>query len=161
MEARGLDMHNKIEIIIGFIVVAVAVIFFMFAYSTVRIKTSDKSYPLKARFTQVEGIVEGSDVLISGIKVGSVTSLKLDPSTYYAVMTFTVSDSVKLPVDSSVKIATNGLLGGKNVSISAGSSNEYLKSGDEVQYTQSSLNLEDLLSKFLFSMSSSKTTTTH
>ena len=154
-------MHNKIETIIGFVVVAVAVIFFMFAYSTVKIKTSDRSYPIKARFTQVEGIVEGSDVLISGIKVGTVTSLKLDPTTYYAVMTFSVSDAIKLPVDSSVKISTNGLLGGKNVSISVGSSSDFLKSGDEIQYTQSSLNLEDLLSKFLFSMSSSKTTTTH
>lgn len=149
-------MSNKLETIIGFIVLLVAVTFFVFTYNTTNIKKLDKSYPLKARFTQIEGIVVGSDVMMSGIKVGSVTSLKIDKDTYYAVMSFSVNNSLKLPIDSSVKIATNGLLGGKYVAITPGSSDEMFEAGAEVQYTQSSLNLESLLSKLLFSISSDK-----
>jgi phospholipid/cholesterol/gamma-HCH transport system substrate-binding protein len=152
--ARG--MSNRLETIIGLIVLMIAVAFFVFTYSTTNIKKLDKSYPLKARFTQVEGIVVGSDVMMSGIKVGSVTSLKIDKDTYYAVMGFSVDKSLKLPVDSSLKIATSGLLGGKYVAITAGSSEEMLEPNAEIKYTQASLNLEGLLSKLLFSISSDK-----
>lgn len=149
-------MSNKVETIIGFIVLLVALTFFVFAYNTTNIKRLDKAYPLKARFTQVEGVVVGSDVMMSGIKVGTVSSLKIDKDTYYAVMTFSVDDSLKIPVDSSLKIATSGLLGGKYVAINPGSSEEMLEPNAEIRFTQSSLNLEGLLSKLLFSMSSDK-----
>lgn len=149
-------MSNKIETVIGLIVLIVAIVFFVFAYNTTNIKKLDKSYPLKARFTQVDGIVVGSDVMMSGIKVGTVNNLKIDKDTYYAVMVFSVDDSLKLPSDSSVKIATNGLLGAKYVAITPGSSEEFLEPNAEIQFTQSSLNLESLLSKLLFSMSSDK-----
>jgi phospholipid/cholesterol/gamma-HCH transport system substrate-binding protein len=149
-------MSNKIETIIGLVVLLIAVTFFVFAYNTTNIKKLEKSYPLKARFNQVEGIVVGSDVMMSGIKVGSVTNLKIDKDTYYAVMTFSIDDSLKLPVDSSLKITTNGLLGGKYVAVVPGSSEEMLEPNAEIQYTQSSLNLESLLGKLLFSMSSDK-----
>lgn len=147
-------MSNKVETIIGFVVLLVALTFFVFAYNNTNIKKLDKSYPLKARFTQVEGVVVGSDVMMSGIKVGTVTSLKIDTDTYYAVMTVSVDESLKIPTDSSLKIATSGLLGGKYVSINPGSSEEMLGPNAEIRFTQSSLNLEGLLSKFLFSMSS-------
>ncbi len=149
-------MSNKLETIIGLIVLMIAVAFFVFTYSTTNIKKLDKSYQLKGRFTQVEGIVVGSDVMMSGIKVGSVTSLKIDRDTYYAIMTFSVDNSLKLPVDSSLKISTSGLLGGKYVAIIAGSSEEMLEPNAEIKYTQASLNLEGLLSKLLFSISSDK-----
>lgn len=150
-------MSNKLETIIGFVVLVIAVSFFIFTYNTTNIKKlNNSSYLLKARFTQVEGIVVGSDVMMSGIKVGTVTSLKIDKDTYYAVMVFSIDDSLKIPVDSSVKIATNGLLGGKYVSLTAGSSEEMLAPNAEVQYTQASLNLEGLLSKLLFSIADNK-----
>lgn len=149
-------MSNKLEAIIGFIVLIVAILFFIFTYKTTNIKTLNNSYPLKAQFTQVEGIVVGSDVMLSGIKVGVVTSLKIDTNTYYAIMTFVIDSAIKLPVDSSLKISTDGLLGEKYVSITAGASDKMLEPNDEIQYTQSSLNLENLLSKLLFSMASDK-----
>jgi phospholipid/cholesterol/gamma-HCH transport system substrate-binding protein len=149
-------MSNKLETVIGFIVLIIAMSFFIFAYNNTNVKKLDKAYPLKARFSQVEGIVVGSDVMMSGIKVGSVTSLKIDKDTYYAVMTFSVDNNLKIPSDSSLKISTNGLLGGKYVAIVAGSADDMLEPNAEVKYTQASLNLETLLGKFLFSVGDDK-----
>ena len=147
-------MDNKLETIIGFIVIAVAIGFMIFTYKVADVKTLDKTYSVKAKFDQVEGIIIGSDIRLSGIKIGSVVGLKLDPYNYNAVMTIAVNSVVQLPVDSSLKIVTSGLLGGKYVLIDAGSSEEMIQPDGEIKYTQSSINLESLISKFMFNLDS-------
>lgn len=142
--------RNLIETIIGFLVLLIAAIFFVFSYKVADIQKLDKTYELTAKFDQVEGIVVGSDVMVSGIKVGSVISLELDPKSYSALMNMAIRDRVRLPLDSSAKIVSAGLLGSKYVSIQAGSDTEMLENGDQIQYTQSSMNLENLISKFAF-----------
>lgn len=142
--------RNVIETVIGFLVLLIATVFFVFSYKIADVKKLDKTYELTAKFDQVEGIVIGSDVSISGIKVGTVTGLTLDPKTYYALMTMAINDNIKLPVDSSAKIVSEGLLGSKYVSLQAGADEEMLENGDQIQYTQSSMNLESLIGKFAF-----------
>ncbi|MEQ9115869.1 MAG: outer membrane lipid asymmetry maintenance protein MlaD [Rickettsiales bacterium] len=142
--------RNLIETIIGFLVIVIAAIFFVFSYKVADVKKLESTYDLIAKFDQVEGIVVGSDVAISGIKVGVVKALSLDPKDYYAKMTLAVSDTVKLPSDSSAKIVSEGLLGSKYVALEAGSDDEMLEGGDQILYTQSSMNLENLIGKFAF-----------
>ena len=85
---------------------------------------------------------------LAGIKVGAVTALALDPETYRARATFTVRDELRLPEDSDIKIASEGLLGGAFVEVTPGASDAMLRPGDEIVNTQGSVNLLNLLMRF-------------
>ena len=111
-------------------------------------------YTLHASFDNVGGISTGSDVRISGLKVGSVTALTIDPKTYQAVATFTVQSNIKLSEDSSATVATGGLLGGNFISLATGGDDKMLGDGGTITVTQSAVNLEDLLGKFIFNVGS-------
>ncbi len=111
-------------------------------------------YTLQASFDNVGGISTGSDVRISGLKVGSVTALAIDPKTYQAVATFTVQSDIKLSDDSSATVATGGLLGGNFISLATGGDDKMLGNGGTITVTQSAVNLEDLLGKFIFNVGS-------
>ncbi len=109
-------------------------------------------YTLHAAFDNVGGISSGADVRIAGLKVGSVTGLAIDPQTYQAVATFTVQSDIKLSADSSATIATGGLLGGNFISLAPGGDAKMLGDGGTITVTQSAVNLEDLLGKFIFNV---------
>ena len=126
----------------GFLVYAVA--------STGRAKVG--GYTLHAAFDNVGGIATGADVRVAGLKVGSVTGLAIDPRSYQAVATFTVQSDIKLSVDSSATIATGGLLGGNFISLATGGDDKMLPDGGTIGVTQSAVNLEDLLGKFIFNV---------
>ena len=86
---------NLAETLLGAVVLAGAVIFLTFAYSKGGLKTVD-GYSVVGKFDRVDGLAEGSDVRMSGIKIGTVISQKLDPKTYLAVLTMNVRKDVKL-----------------------------------------------------------------
>lgn len=117
-----------------------------------------RGYTLFAKFDRAEGIRVGTDVKISGLKVGFVTSAKIDPVSYFAIVEMRVDGNLPIPMDSSVAVSTNGLLGGKYLAITPGGDAEVLHPGDEIKYTQGSINLESLLSKFMFSSSDQEAT---
>ena len=146
--------QNIIETIIGFIVLGIALTFFAFAYTTGNSSSKDSGYTLKANFQNAEGIVQGSDVEVAGIKIGSVTSLTLDRNTFYAIMEIKVRDDIKLPTDSQAAIVSSGFLGGKFVSIVPGGDSTDLQHGDQIKLTQSSVNMEALIGKFMYSFGS-------
>lgn len=146
---------NLVETLIGAIVIGVAAVFLVFAYSTVGPKTGG-GYALTARFDRVDGLPVGADVRISGIKVGSVTGQDLDPATFRALVHFTVSSKVELPDDSSAKVATEGLLGGSYIAIEPGGSDKNLAAGGEIKYTQSSVDFMSLISRAVFGSSESQ-----
>jgi phospholipid/cholesterol/gamma-HCH transport system substrate-binding protein len=97
----------------------------------------------------------GSDVRLSGIKVGTVEKVVLDPKTYNAVVTLALDNSVKLPDDSSARITSDGLMGNQYLSIEPGASNQMIKPGGQIENTQGSIDLIGLLGKTVFSPSSS------
>jgi phospholipid/cholesterol/gamma-HCH transport system substrate-binding protein len=103
----------------------------------------------------VDGLEPGSDVRVSGIKVGSVLDQTLDPDTYRAEVRFTVRDGVELPADSSASVVSDGLLGGKYLRIVPGGDIDMLSAGDEVMLTQSAISLEDLIGHMVFGQGSS------
>jgi phospholipid/cholesterol/gamma-HCH transport system substrate-binding protein len=147
-------MNTKLETIIGFLVILVAVGFAVFSYKVSEIrKFSSDTYSVTARFNQVDGITAGSDIKISGINVGSVTGLKLDPASYDAVVTMSLKNDVKVPSDSSAQITTEGFLKNKHIAIYAGSSTEMLKNNGQIKFTQSSISLENLIGKLLYNFS--------
>lgn len=147
--------RNLIETIMGAVVLCVAVFFVVTAYRSSGIE-SESGYQISALFDHVDGINRGTDVKLGGIKIGSVEEMKLDPKTYRAELVLGINNEIKLPTDSTAEISSDGLLGGKFVSIVPGAEEDMLKSGGRIEYTQSSINLEQLLGKFAFGSADSK-----
>jgi phospholipid/cholesterol/gamma-HCH transport system substrate-binding protein len=142
--------NSTVETLIGAVVIAVAVIFLVFAYSSAGVGAIS-GYEVTARFDKAAGVNVGTDVRLSGIKVGTVQKVALDPKTYNAVVTLGLDNSVKLPDDSSVRITSDGLMGNQYLSIEPGGSNQMIKPGGQIENTQGSIDLIGLLGKFAFS----------
>jgi phospholipid/cholesterol/gamma-HCH transport system substrate-binding protein len=142
--------RNLLETLLGAIVLIVAIGFLLFAYNTSQVDQTG-GYELTARFDKVDGLERGSDVKISGIKVGTVIDQTLDPETYRAEVRFSLREDVQLPADTSAAVVSNGLLGGKYLALVPGGDIEMLEPGDEVTLTQSAVNLEDLIGHMIFS----------
>ena len=141
--------ENLLETIIGGVVIFIAALILGYAYVNTQDEDID-GYTLTAEFDRADGIVEGSDVKVSGIKVGKVTNLVLDPASYSAVTTVLLYRYVHVPVDTSAAIVSESLLGGKYIALSPGSDDKILKPGEKIHYTQSSIILESMIGKLLF-----------
>jgi len=142
--------RNLLETLLGAIVLIVAIGFLVFAYNTSQVDRNG-GYELIARFDKVDGLERGSDVRISGIKVGTVVSQSLDAETYRAEVRFSLREDIRLPADTSAAVVSNGLLGGKYLALVPGGDIEMLDAGEEVTLTQSAVNLEDLIGHMIFS----------
>lgn len=142
--------RNLIETVMGAVVLAVAGIFLVFAYSKAEIGTVD-GYRLQAKFDRIDGIRPGTDVRMSGIKVGTVTASALDPKTYLAVVQMNIREDVRVPADTAVAVATDGLLGDKFLALSPGGADEMLPDGGEITTTQGSVDLMGLVGQMIFS----------
>ena len=145
--------RNLLETVLGAVVIVVAVIFLVFAYHSAEIR-SVAGYPVTAKFDHIDGVREGADVRISGIKVGSIVGTSLDPKTFQAVVKLTIDNSIKLPVDTIATITQNGLLGDQYMSLVPGASDKQLAAGGELYNTQSAPNLMSLFGQAVFSMTS-------
>ena len=142
-------MSNLVETFIGALVIAVAGLFLYYAYS--HEETSRVSgYAVTASLDAAAGIAPGTDVRISGIKIGTVTGTSLDPKTYRAQVSMEIKPEIKLPTDSSLKVSQEGLLGSNFLSIEPGGADDTIKPGGEIQYTQGSIDLIGLVMKTMF-----------
>lgn len=146
--------RNVVEMVLGAVVLVIAAGFLVFSYSAADLKSTD-GYEISATFTEIGALRLGSDIRMSGVKIGSVSSLKLDPESYLARVTMNIDSHVQLPDDSSAIIASEGLMGGNFLSIQAGGSEDYLKEGGRIEYTQDAQNLEKILGQFIFSLQDS------
>ncbi len=142
--------NNMVETLVGAIVIVVAGAFLFFAYTTADVGDV-AGYTVTADFDSVDGLTVGSDVRMSGIKIGTVTSQELDPNTYLARVAMAIDPKVQLPDDSSIKITAEGLLGGNYLSIEPGGSEDLIADGGRIQFTQGSIDLIGLVGQAIFS----------
>ena len=142
--------ENKLEVIIGAVVIAVALGFVVFLYQSTGLSVSNsKHYELKADFRSADGIHVGTDVRLAGVKVGTVSDLSLNVDTYRAEAELAIENAVDIPEDSALTVSSEGLLGGNFIEIIPGASYEYMQPGDEFLDTQGSVSLISLLLKFV------------
>ena len=141
---------NVLETVMGAVVLLVAALFLFFAYNTSQLR-SVKGYELTADFERVDGIRDGGDVRISGIKIGSIVAQTLDPKTFLARLQLSVDPTIKLPDDTVAEIVSAGLLGDKYLSLVPGGSDTLIPPGGRIKYTQSSISLENLIGQMIFS----------
>ena len=149
--------RNVAETLTGAVVLVIAGGFLVFAIAHSG-ERAGSGYPLTARFQRIDGLGVGSDVRVAGVKVGSVTATAIDRKTFEAVVTLTVADDIKLPSDSGAVITSDGLLGSKYLALAPGGDDHDLPPGGAIKITQSSVNIEDLLGKFVFSMANMSNT---
>ncbi len=142
--------RNVIETVMGGVVLIVAAMFVGIAFQSGTV-TTPVGYQVVAEFDDASGLGPGSEVRMSGVKIGTVHSQELDPDTYFAVVTLNISDSVKLPRDTSARIIADGLLGSNFVALEPGGDEEMIPDGGEITFTQGSINVVDLLGRFIFS----------
>ncbi len=143
--------RNVIETVMGAVVLVIAGSFLVTAYEGRTISKVNDGYHVKAEFEDATGISVGSDVRMGGVKIGVVDSMDLDTKLYQAQIGMTIRSSIPLPVDSTAAIVGDGLLGSKFVSLAPGAEEDMLKEGGVIEYTQSSVSLEELIGKFVFS----------
>ena len=105
---------------------------------------TDYDLVIRAKFNKVDGLGEGSEVRLGGIRIGYVSAMSLDDK-YSAVVTFTIDKSIPLPTDTSAAIQTDGLFGSKFVVLEPGAEEALLKSGGELNFTQDAVVVSDLV----------------
>ena len=142
-------LENKTEVFVGGAVVAVAIFFVFYVIQTSGLSTGSGNYPIHASFRSAEGVRVGTDVRLAGVKIGAVTQIELDSETYEARSTLSIGKNIQIPDDSSLTIASEGLLGGNFVEVVPGMSEDYLQSGDEVLDTQGSVSLIQLMMRYV------------
>ena len=141
--------RNAIETVMGAVVLLVAGGFVFFAYDMAQVKAVE-GYEVTALFYKIGGLNEGSDVRISGIKVGTVIDHELDSESYDARVRMTITREIKLPVDTVASIASEGLLGGKYVRLEPGTDKSYIKDGGTITRTKDFRSLEDQVGEIIF-----------
>ena len=148
--------RSVIETVMGGVVLLVAFGFIYLVFQSGTVQSGD-GYRLTAEFDNASGLSPGAEVRMSGVKIGIVESQTLDPKTFFAVVTMTIDDAILLPRDTSARILADGLLGANFVALEPGGDLENLKPGEQITFTQGSINVVDLLGRFIFSAAESAT----
>ena len=143
--------EKRSEIFVGAAVLAVAFGFLIYLLQATSIGGSGERYTLTASFRSAEGVNVGTDVRLAGVKIGSVSAISLDPVSYRATTEMSLLDGIQIPDDSAIIVASEGLLGGSFIEIIPGGSPFYVEAGGEIEDTQSSVSLVNLLLKFVTS----------
>ena len=140
--------ENRLEVLTGAAVLAVAVGFFLWAGQGHSLGASASGYPLKASFRSVEGISVGTDVRMAGVKVGTITDIALNPQTFFADTTVAMKSGIEITDDRQILIATEGLFGCAFVEILPGGSPVNLGPGEEIVDTLGAVSALGLMMKF-------------
>jgi phospholipid/cholesterol/gamma-HCH transport system substrate-binding protein len=146
--------QQTIETIVGLLVLFIAAAFIYFGYAKNNNTIGTTRYKLLVSFENIDGISEGADVKIAGMKIGNVEKIEFDNENYRALLTLHINQDVNVPEDSRAIISTNGIIGNKYIKISPGASEDYLANNGIIKFTQSALNIEDLISKLIYAFTS-------
>jgi len=149
-------MKNKVilELWVGLFVLAgvAALGFLAFKVGSFSGGEFTDTYRITAKFSNIGGLTTKAPVSLAGVRIGRVSSIRIDPNNYNAVVEMSIDSQYdNLPLDTSASILTEGLLGSQYVGLQPGGDDIYLREGDEVMLTQSAVILERLISQMLFS----------
>lgn len=143
--------NSRVEIMVGvFLVIG----FLAFGWLALRLGevsllTQGTTYTLDAAFNNVSGLKKGAEIQISGVNVGTVRDIRLDEDNM-ALVRMQLQQNVELPLDSMASIKTQGIIGDKYIQISLGGDTAMYQAGETVVDTESTVDIESLISKFAF-----------
>jgi phospholipid/cholesterol/gamma-HCH transport system substrate-binding protein len=133
----------------GAVVLVVAAFLLVFAYSHADLKET-KGNALVAQFSNVAGLDRGGDVRINGIKVGTISSMALDPQTFNSVVTMSIRPDIALPTDSEGAISSDGLLGAKYIRLDPGHAKTSIPPGGALAKTKDFKSIEEMVGNLIF-----------
>jgi phospholipid/cholesterol/gamma-HCH transport system substrate-binding protein len=142
--------NSTVETLIGAVVVAIAAVFFMFAYQTSGKSHAAGAYRVSAEFDNAEGVSVGTDVRVAGVKVGSVVDFTLNAENFQANVLMELDPKVKLTEDATAKVTAEGLLGSKFISLEQGGAEAVLADGGVISNTQGAVDIWSLISQAMF-----------
>lgn len=134
----------------GFVLLGFAALYFLVTQITNRQLSlvRQSSYEVTARFDNIGDLKVGAQVAMSGVDIGWVTSIAFDPRQHDAVVKLRLNTEFnRIPKDSAASITTQGVLGGKFISLANGVSEVYLQDADQIVATRSAISLETLVSQ--------------
>jgi phospholipid/cholesterol/gamma-HCH transport system substrate-binding protein len=143
--------NSRMEILVGsfFVIGFLAFGWLALQLGEVSWLTGSKTYMLTAEFNNISGVKTGADVQIAGVTVGKVRQLNLNEHRQ-AVVGMQVSNGIAIPVDSIASVKSQGIIGDKYIQITLGGDETAYKPGETIVDTESSVDLESLISKFAF-----------
>ena len=145
MKKSSTEMVVGIFVLIGILCVG---------YLTIRLGKMEliggNYYHLRAKFESVSGLKSGAQVEIAGVQVGQVDEIDLDTQQMVALVDLKIRRDIELTDDTIASVKTAGLIGDKYIKISPGGSDEVLKAGGMITETESAIDLEELISKYVF-----------
>ncbi len=145
MRKRSVETTVGIFVVVGLLCVA---------YMTLRLGKLDvlggNYYTLKVRFSSITGLKPGSSVEMLGIRIGQVKGFTLDQENQEAIVKIRIRGDIKIYDDAIASIKTSGLIGDKYIHIDAGGSDEILKPGATIIETEPPVDIEELISKYVF-----------
>ena len=106
-------------------------------------------YTVTARFDSVSGLKQGARVELAGVEVGKVDRITLDPKSDQALVSLKIKTGIKVSDDVIASVRTSGIIGDKFIMFKPGGSDRYLKNNDTIRETESAIDIEELLSKFI------------
>ena len=150
-QTRSVEVGTGLFVLLGFFA-----LFFLTTQTTGNDGFSgDDTYTVTARFENVGSLKNRAPVAMSGVTIGRVKSVSFDPVELNALVTFEIDSKYdQIPDDSDASILTAGLLGSQYIGLQTGGSEYYLEDGSEIQFTQSAIVIENLISKYLFNSDS-------
>jgi len=110
----------------------------------------DKYHVYKARFQSVAGLKTGAEVHMAGVEIGTVSSVNLDVENFAALLELRIRKDIELTDDVIASIKTSGLIGDKYIKLTPGGSDEIVAPGEFITETESALDIEELVSKYVF-----------
>ncbi|NOX68373.1 MAG: outer membrane lipid asymmetry maintenance protein MlaD [Gammaproteobacteria bacterium] len=152
-QTRSVELGTGLFVLLG-----LAALFFLTMQTTgSNTLAGEDTYSVTARFSNVGSLKVRAPVAMSGVTIGRVQSVEFDPVSLEAVVVFEIDSRYdQIPDDSDASILTAGILGSQYLGLQAGGSEFSLEDGSEIQFTQSAIIIEQLISKYLFSSSSEK-----
>jgi len=145
-----MQSYRKVEIIVGIFVLVGVLSMSWMAIKLGQIGGMGSSgYTLKATFEDAGGLRVGADVMMAGVSIGRLSSIGLNDDSE-AVLTMEIQNNIHLSTDAIAAVRTKGIIGERYIRMSQGADDEVLNNGDEMEETESAINIEDLISKYIF-----------
>ncbi|MDQ6997482.1 MAG: outer membrane lipid asymmetry maintenance protein MlaD [Mariprofundus sp.] len=146
-----MQAYRRVEMTVG-----VFVIVGLLAISWLAIKVGqvggigESGYKLVANFDDAGGVRKGSDVMMAGVAIGRINSVTLTDNDH-ATMVLRINEGIKITEDAFASVRTKGIIGDRYIRITQGMDDTTLEPGSEIEETESAINIEDLISKYIFS----------
>src|SRR6195952_806547 len=137
------------ETAMGFLVLALVAAFLIWSMNVTQAGRLGGGYSVSAKFGDVGGLQPGAKVSLAGVKVGSVSAVRVDPKTFLAVVELSLDGDLHVPSDSTAKVTSDGLLGGAHIALTPGGAEDDLKPGGEIANTQGSVDLFGLIGQMI------------